>query len=142
MAEVFGIAAGVAGFISLGVQLTESISKLRKIRHTYKDAHADITASIKTLEWLASILKQSGTATQPANVDPLQMQPLEDCKKRCHDIINGIDEILRSILDEIKRNPWIGKSKAVFRKNAIDGRLATLEKAKQDLTLALVDFGR
>ena len=50
MAELFGVAAGVVGFLSLGMQLGDSIAKLQEIRHTYKDAQVDVETLIATLE--------------------------------------------------------------------------------------------
>jgi len=157
MAEIFGIAAGMVGFLSLGLQLTESVDKLREIRHTYKDAQADIAALISTLEWLALVIGQSPTGTKPATTDSIQEKLLDDCKKSCQEIRNGIVDVLGSIQQEIaetpttrvggfkhmfRTTPRVAKFKLVFQKKTIDGWLEKLEKSKQNLVFALTVFGR
>lgn len=142
MAEVFGVAAGVVGLVSLGVQLTDSVSKLREIRRTYKDAPDDIAALITTLETLARIIEQSCTGVQRPATDAIQAQLLEDCKRWCQDIRNSIDDVLQSVLKEIMQTPRIGKIKVVFQKKTIDGWLQKLQSSKLDLLLAHQIFGR
>jgi hypothetical protein len=156
MAEIFGIAAGMVGFISLGVQLTESVDKLRTFRDTYKDAEADIAALISTLEWLALVIGRSPTDTKPTTTDAAQKVLLEACEKTCLEIRNNIDDVLKSIQKEIAETPRVGRGfmhifhqtpriariKVVFQKKTIDGWMEKLEKAKQNLQLALTVFGR
>ena len=136
MAELFGVAAGVVGFLSLGMQLGDSIVKLQEIRHTYKDAQADVEALITTLEWLASIMKKSGKATQP-ETDAISKQ-----KEKCQDIVDCIDRDSRLFLKEIQEKPRAGRWKATFRKKPTEGWLAKLKSAKDDLVLALLLSGR
>jgi hypothetical protein len=136
MAELFGVAAGVVGFLSLGMQLGDSIAKLQEIRHTYKDAQVDVETLIATLEWLASIMKKSGTATRP-ETDAVQKQ-----KQKCQDIIDSIDRDSRLFLKEIKEKPRAGGWKAIRRKKPTEGWLAKLKSAKDDLVLALLLSGR
>ena len=136
MAELFGVAAGVVGFLSLGMQLGDSIAKLQEIRHTYKDAQADVEALITTLEGLASIMKKSGKATQP-EPDAISKQ-----RQTCQGIIDSIDRDSRLFLEEIKKTPRVGSLKAIFRKKPTEGRLAKLKSAKDDLVFALLLSGR
>lgn len=142
MAEVFGIAAGAVGLVSLGVQLTDSISKLREIRRTYKDAPDDIAALITTLEALARIIEQSCAGVTRTAANEIQVQLLEDCRKWCQDIKNSIDDVLKSILTEITQTPRTAKIKAVFQKKTLDGWLQKLQRSKLDLLLAHQIFGR
>jgi prophage DNA circulation protein len=142
MAEIFGIAAGVVGLASLGVQLTDSISKLQEICRTYKDAPEDIAALITTLETLARIIDQSGAGTHRSAANVVHVQLLEDCTKWCRGIRNSINNILQAILSDISHKPRAGKMKVVFQKKAIDGWLQRLERSKLDLLLAHQIFGR
>jgi hypothetical protein len=111
---------------------------------------------ISTLEWLALVIGQSPTGTKPTTTDATQELLLEACKKTCLDIRTSIDDVLRSIQKEIAETPRVGrgfihmfhqtprvaKIKLVFQKKTIDGWLEKLEKAKQNLQLALTVFGR
>jgi hypothetical protein len=142
MAEVFGVAAGIVGLVSLTVQLTDSVGKFREIRHTYQDAPDEIHAYLETLDKLAPIIEQSCAVPQRASADAAQVQLLEDCKRRCQNVRKSIDDVLRSILEEIKLRPWIGKLKAVFEKKTIEEWLGKLERSKSELSLALTIFGR
>ncbi|KAK1508815.1 hypothetical protein CABS01_08045 [Colletotrichum abscissum] len=52
MAEFFGVAAGVAGFVSLMVQIGEGVSKLRAIHDNAGKAATDISTLIRELDLL------------------------------------------------------------------------------------------
>jgi hypothetical protein len=142
MAEAFGIAAGIVGLASLGVQLTDTIAKLKDARRTYKDAPDDVEALIAALEVLNRIL----THICPPNQQFLTAQPqdqlLEDCKSWCQNIRSGIFDILQECRSDILSQPRLGKAKYVFRKGGIDQLLHRLQRAKLDLLLAHQIYGR
>ena len=141
MAEIFGIAAGLVGLASLGLQLPNSISELRDIRHTYKDAPDEIAALITTLEDLRLIL-ESCTITGPSAADDVQEQLLENCKRRCLDIRNSISDVLQPIRAAIQQTPKTAKIKAVFQKKTSEGWLQKLRWSMLELLLAHQIFGR
>ena len=142
MAEAFGVAAGVVGLASLGVQLTDTIAKLKDARRIYKDAPDEVEALIAALEVMNRVLAYICPPTQQLPIAHSQGQLLEDCKAWCQNIRNDIFSVVQDCQSDILSQPRLGKAKYVFRKGSIDQLLHRLQRAKLDLILAHQIYGR
>lgn len=116
MAEAFGVAAGVVGLASLGVQLTDTIAKLKDARRIYKDAPDEAEALIAALEVMNRVLAYICPPTQQLPIAHSQGQLLEDCKAWCQNIRNDIFSVVQDCQSDILSQPRLGKAKYVFRK--------------------------
>jgi hypothetical protein len=142
MAEVFGIAAGVVGFASLSIQLTDSVKKLRDYYQAYDNAPSDVKSLIDALETLRCILDQVSPSTTAIQWNKISAQLLEDCKNWCRGIRDDIHGALDTINAEMLRSPRLGKVKYVFRKTSIDKLLQQLQNSKLDILLCQQIFER
>jgi len=80
MAEAFGVAAGVVGIASLGVQLVDSAKKIKDLSRTNRTAMADVQRLATTLETLDHLLQQLC-----ANA---QARQLKGCSERVHQMVS------------------------------------------------------
>jgi hypothetical protein len=139
---VFGIAAGVVGFVSLSIQLTDSVRKLRDYYQAYDNAPLDIKSLIDTLETLRCILDQVSPSMSTSDANQVPTRLLEDCKNWCRGIKDNIHRTMDTIEADILQHPRLGKAKYAFRKTAIDKLLQQLQDSKLDILLCQQIFGR
>lgn len=134
MAEVFGVAAGAAGFVSLLGQFAEAISTLREIRRQVDKPPTDIDDAIKELEFLLAVM--SAARNLPGQQDNF----LRHCQASCDEVEKHIRQFEEKVLPKVK----LGKRDRIQRvvemchwKEDIEDLMRSLQKVRADLTLAV-----
>ena len=68
MAEVFGIAAGAIGVVSLSIQLAESLRKVKGFYAAVKNAPTQVEELIEEIEIMQDILSDLESGSQSASM--------------------------------------------------------------------------
>ena len=76
MADPFSIAAGVAGVVSLSLQLVQSSRKLSRILKSIKDLPDEVESMVVELEILSDALQQDSNASVAGRKATQQLQKL------------------------------------------------------------------
>jgi hypothetical protein len=131
---VLGLAAGGAGLISLGIQLIESTTKLKRIYHAAQDAPTTLSRLTFDLETMAMALhqldqrRQAGTPTEAL---------LARCIIACRRGIAEVKELVDKLETCMARHTKIrGKLYTAFKQPDVRGVLDNLENAKSSLHFA------
>jgi len=144
MAEAFGIVAGGLSAVSLGVQIAESISRLRNIFTAIRDAPSSITSLLDEVSVLSLVLNdidqsiQDGSFHPPAYRDSLQRS-----LQLCNASKNALEALLRDLENDIRKAKKWGSVKAGWwKKEKIAELRGRIEGAKSTLVLANQVFDR
>ncbi|KIN05249.1 hypothetical protein OIDMADRAFT_51065 [Oidiodendron maius Zn] len=92
MAEVFGIAAGAAGFVSLLMAVMSGIDTLRDISNRADKAPAELASLVSELTCLTSLMQEI-LAKPLRNRDSV----LQMCHASCEDVVRGLEKLQKSI---------------------------------------------
>ena len=97
MAEVFGIAAGVAGFVSLLIQVISGIDTLRDISHRVDKAPAELASLMIELTCLKCLVEELiGKASR--NDDFV----LQVCHASCEQVVRCLEKLKKKVPSESK----------------------------------------
>lgn len=137
MAEAFGIAAGVAGFVSLLGQFVGAANTLREIRKYAGKAPADLEAVVKDLEFLVGIMSSvAGRSYQQQDAF------LQHCKTSCDlvaDHLRQLEEKISPLRGAQQRSKKREKLRILFEmrdwREDIGNLQRSLEKAKTECLL-------
>ncbi|KAF6518023.1 hypothetical protein HZS61_002101 [Fusarium oxysporum f. sp. conglutinans] len=99
MAEAFGIAAGAVGFVSLLVQITSGINKLRAITNSAEAAPDEIQSVMRELDFLVHVMQEANDKA-PSQIDPL----LQHCQTSCDQVVRDLDALNKILETGSKRN--------------------------------------
>jgi hypothetical protein len=131
MAGTFGLVVGV---VSFGVQLAESLQKVKRFYNTVKDAPerlADIIDEIGSLSDILTELEQdptsSGTNTRPA---------MQRCVAACRKAVDRFSIYADSLESRMKRSKPLGSVRFAMKNESIESVIASLESSKSNLVLA------
>ncbi|EXF73448.1 hypothetical protein CFIO01_09569 [Colletotrichum fioriniae PJ7] len=92
MAELFGVAAGVAGFVSLSVQIGEGVNKLRTIRDSAGKAATDISNLIRELDLLAYVMQDVIACASSRNDSVIQ-----HCQADCDQVVRDLKSLIAKL---------------------------------------------
>ena len=92
MAEVFGIAAGAAGFVSLLVQIIGGIDTLRDISNRAVKAPAELSSLMNELICLQRLMKE--VIDKPPHKDDCVLQM---CHATCEDVVRGLEKLKKRL---------------------------------------------
>ncbi|KAK1454927.1 hypothetical protein CMEL01_03687 [Colletotrichum melonis] len=98
MAEFFGVAAGVAGFVSLMVQIGEGASKLRAIHDSAGKAATDISTLIRELDLLTYVMQDMIAQASSRNGSLVQ-----HCQADCDQVIRDLKSLITKMPPTSKR---------------------------------------
>ena len=137
MAEAFGIAAGVAGFVSLLGQFVGAANTLREIRRYAGQAPADLDDVVKDLEFLVGIMSSvAGRSHQQQDAF------LQHCKTSCDrvaDHLRQLEEKISPLRGAQQRGKKREKLRILFEmrdwREDIGNLQRSLEKAKTECLL-------
>ena len=113
MAELFGIAAGVAGFAALSIPLAEQAHKLSSLLLSIKDLPADLESMAIELEILTEALKLHNGTSAAAEKARVQLK--------------NLSLLLQSLLDEAEK--YVARAKHRYSWKAIR---AVMKKDERD----------
>ena len=111
MADPFSIAAGVAGVVSLSLQLVQSSRKLSSILTSIKDLPDEVESMVMELEILSDALQQDCNALAAGRKATQQLQKLS--------------RLLQSLLDDTQTD--ISRTKQTFSWKAIKATMRKYE---------------
>jgi hypothetical protein len=131
MAETVGLVVGV---VSFGVQLAESLQKVKRFYNTVKDAPerlADIIDEIGSLSDILTELEQDPTSSG-ANTGPA----MQRCVAACRKAVDRFSIFADSLESRMKRSKGLGSVKFAMKNESIESVIASLESSKSNLVLA------
>ena len=131
MAEVVGLVVGV---VSLGVQLAESVQKVKRFYNTVKDAPERLAGIIDEIESLSDILTEmeGDRASFTAELGP----KMQRCVATCRHAVDKFSTYANSLESRIKRHSRRGSVKFAMKSESIEGVISQLESSKSNLVLA------
>jgi hypothetical protein len=131
MAEVVGLVVGV---VSLGVQLAESVQKVKRFYNTVKDAPERLTDIIDEIESLSDILTEmEGDHTAYTTELGPKMQ---HCVATCRRAVDKFSTYADSLESRMRRHSRLGSVKFAMKSESIEGVISRLESSKSNLVLA------
>jgi hypothetical protein len=134
MAEVFGVAAGAIGVVSLSIQLAESLHKVKSFYASVKNAPPQVAELIEEIEIMQDILGDLETGSQGATVAS------SPTMRRCMKVADGATRRFTTFATElqtrIKKSKYRGGIKFALSRDDIKQMLDQLERTKSSLNLA------
>jgi hypothetical protein len=135
MAEVVGVVVGV---VSLGVQLAESLQKVKRFYDTMRGAPerlADIIDEIGSLSDILTELEQHPTSSGP-NTGPT----MQRCVAACRKAVDRFSTYANSLETRMKRSKRLGSVKFAMKNESVESVIASLESSKSNLVLAYMMY--
>ena len=135
MAEVVGVVVGV---VSLGVQLAESLQKVKRFYDTMRGAPerlADIIDEIGSLSDILTELEQHPTSSGP-NTGPT----MQRCVAACRKAVDRFSTFADSLESRMKRSKRLGSVKFAMKNESVESVIASLESSKSNLVLAYMMY--
>jgi ankyrin repeat domain-containing protein 50 len=132
MTDPLSVTAGIAGLISLGIQVTGSLVKFYT---SYKGQDADVTRTIEKLEGLLHTFQFLDAALQSRTFRPDEqdlIKNIESSIRKCDDLIQELKEECEKF-DKASINGIKGTIKVAGRRAAYPFRQSTLQKLDEDI---------
>lgn len=132
MAEPLSIASGIAGLLSLGIQVTQSLITFYS---AYKDRDNDLAKIIRNSEGLQRIFQSLETAVQARQSQPDAYELL----KEVDEAVQGCREIIEELEKECRKfhkdpdSSWKSHIQVAGRRAAYPFRKSTLQKLQEDI---------
>lgn len=132
MSDPLSIAAGIAGFLSLGIQVMQTFVDFYSV---YKSQDTDIAKITQNIENLQSSFRSLEIAvhqrqSQP-NVEEL-LQEVDKATQRCYEIIHELEAECQKLQTESCIN-LKGRLQAVGRRATYPFRKSTLQRIEEDI---------
>jgi hypothetical protein len=139
MAE-FGVVASGLGVASLGIQIGQSIIKLKEFVDKVKEAPETIRYLIAELEILDSILLELKNSDEEAKKLGVESFALRRCQDLCSQGSRGLEALLKEVQREIRKRPTIGSLKAVLKMGSVEKLRNKVRDAQFMLLFARMNF--
>lgn len=135
MAEVVGL---VVGAVSLGVQLAESVQKVKRFYNAMKDAPERLADIIDEFESLSDILTEieGDSASGNTIVGP----KLQRCVATCRKSVDKFTAYADGLESRMKRHSRRGSVKFAIKSESIETVISRLESSKSNLVLAYMMY--
>jgi hypothetical protein len=140
MADILGIAAAGAGFLSLAGQVLDGIVKLRGFIATVDSAPRELHDLCHELGIFRSLLEQAGRRVQENLSMGIDASRLEDAFIHCEKMRGHAESVLKRLAVEINRSKATTALKYPFKRKEIEGMLLSVERGKTSLLLANQSF--
>jgi hypothetical protein len=132
MSDPLSIAAGIAGFLSLGIQVTQTLADFYSV---YKSQDTDIAKITHNMESLQSTFRSLEIAIQQRQSQPNAEELLKEVDKstqRCYDIIEDLQTECEKIHTE-SVTCLKGRFQAIGRRATYPFRKSTIQKIEEDI---------
>jgi hypothetical protein len=132
MSDPLSIAAGIAGFLSLGIQVTQSLVDFYSV---YKSQDADIAKITQNMENLQGAFRSLESAIQKRQSQPNAEELLKEVEKatqRCHEIIHELRAECQKLHTE-SVTCLKGRLQAAGRRATYPFRKSTIQKIEEDV---------
>jgi hypothetical protein len=134
MAEVFGVAAGAIGVVSLSIQLAESLQKVKRFYGAVKNAPPQVEELVEEIEIMQDILSDLELGSQSAIMaSSASMRRRMKVAQRATQSFVAFSEELQK---RIKKSRFRGGVKFALSRDDIKQMLDQLERTKSSLNLA------
>jgi hypothetical protein len=131
MAEVVGVVVGV---VSLGVQLAESLQKVKRFYDTVRDAPARLADIIDEIGALSDILTE--LEQDPTSSGSSAGPTMQRCVAACRKAVDRFSTLSDSLEGRMKRSKGRGSVRFAMKNESIESVIASLESSKSNLVLA------
>jgi hypothetical protein len=132
MSDLLSIAAGIAGFLSLGIQVTQTLVDFYSV---YKNQDTDIAKITQNMENLQSTFRSLEIAIQQRqsqpNADEL-LQEVDKATQRCYEIITELQTECQKLHTE-SVTYLKGRLQAAGRRATYPFRKSTIQKIEEDV---------
>jgi hypothetical protein len=132
MAEAFGIAAGAVGFVSLLIQVTSGIDKLRNITNSAKAAPAELDSLMRELDFLVHVMREANHKGH-SQKDVI----LQHCQASCDQVVRDL-EVLNKVLETGSKSNVKGKVFEILNFRHWKGNVEVLHRNIQAAKLSLI----
>lgn len=132
MADPLSIASGIAGLLSFGVQVTQTLVDFYS---AYKDQDTNLSRITQNLESLQSIFRSLDVAIQDrrSRADAQELfEEVEKATQRCEEIINELQFECQKF-DKGSITGFRGRIQVAGRRAAYPFRKSTLQKLEEDI---------
>lgn len=132
MSDPLSIAAGLAGFLSLGIQVTQTLVDFYSV---YKNQDTDIANTTQKIETLQSTFRSLELAIQQRQSQPNAEELLQEVDKatqRCYEIIKELQTECQKLHTE-SITSLKGRFQAAGRRAFYPFRKSTLKKIEEDI---------
>ncbi|CAG8902272.1 unnamed protein product [Penicillium egyptiacum] len=132
MSDPLSIAAGIAGFLSLGIQVTQTLVDFYSV---YKSQDADIAKITRNMENLQGAFRSLESAIQKRQSQPNAEELLKEVEKatqRCHEIIHELRAECQKLHSE-SVTCLKGRLQAAGRRATYPFRKSTIQKIEEDV---------
>lgn len=132
MAEVFGVAAGAVGVVSLSIQLAESLQKVKAFYASVKNAPLQVAELIEEIEIMQDILSdlEGGSQTVALSAN------MKRCIKVAQRASKGFAKFSEELQASIKKRRYRGGVRFALSRDDMKQMLDQLERTKSSLLLA------
>lgn len=137
MAEVAGVVASGAGFLSLSIQLLESARKLERLYHQIKNAPQTLRALRDRLEVASFMISELDKYRQRDNVDGAL---LARCVDECELYTKQITDLVQKLEGKVRKYSTLGNVLVALRHSEIASTLTDLDGSITRITLAFEMF--
>ena len=134
MAEVFGIAGGAIGAVSLSIQLAESLQKVKSFYAAVKNAPTQVEELIEEIEIMQDILSDLESGSQSAHL--ASSASMRRCMKFAQRATKSFVAFSGQLQTRIKKSRFHGGVKFALSRDDIKEMLDQLERTKSSLNLA------
>ncbi|GAB7329277.1 hypothetical protein MBLNU13_g01083t1 [Cladosporium sp. NU13] len=134
MAEVFGIAGGAIGAISLSIQLAESLQKVKGFYAAVKNAPTQVEELIEEIEIMQDILSDLESGSQSANM--ASSASMRRCMKVAQRATTSFVAFSCQLQTRVKKSKFRGGVKFALSRDDINQMMDQLERTKSSLNLA------
>ena len=142
MTDPLSVSAGVAGLVSLGIQVTSSLVNFYT---SYKNQDVNVARTLGNLEGLRNTFQYLDEALKSRNFTAKERDLIKDIEssiENCHELISELQEECTKF-DKTKRSGVLGTIKVAGGRAAYPFRQSTLGKLEEDIdeirnTLSLV----
>lgn len=136
MAEILGIASGIAGIVSLAIQIGDGAIKLKTLCGEYQDAPAmldGIAFDMQTQVLMLQRIQREMTTYKPSSDDS---EILTRCLKSCHIRLDALRKTIAKCDSSMRQSRVRGRLRTVCAKSDILKFRSDLQEAKSELALA------
>ena len=132
MSDPFSIAAGIAGFLSLGIQVTQTLVDFYSV---YKTQDADVAKITQNMENLQSSFRTLENAIQQRQSQPNAEELLQEVDKaaqRCNEIIQELQTVCQKLYTK-SGSCTKSRLQVAGRRATYPFRRSTIQKIEEDV---------
>ena len=136
MALEIGTISGVLGIASFGIQIADSVVKLKKFVDAVREAPQDIKDLLEEIELYGDIFSSVCIASSPDEIFSASSALVQKCLDRCLYGANALQSLALDWDAKIAKRKTIGGFKYLMKKDEIEKTRKRLKTARKCFELA------